>query len=140
MTTIRTAAPTDIDAIARLWDRAGVSRPWNPVAADVDFCLAQPHARLFLRRIGETVIGSVMCGQDGHRGWIYYLAVDPDHSHQGHGTALLAHAEAWLEHQGCWKIQLMVRHDNPEVIGFYAARGYRDCQTVVLQKQIAKPG
>lgn len=71
-----------------------------------------------------------MVGFDGHRGWVYYLAVAPEKRGFGIGRMLMLEAEQWLKAIGCPKIQLMVRGDNNVARGFYAALGY-DLQDVV---------
>ena len=65
-----------------------------------------------------------MAGFDGHRGWIYYLAVDPALQSRGLGRRLLRHAERWLERLGAPKVMLMIREDNERVRGFYEHLGY----------------
>jgi len=72
-----------------------------------------------------------MVGFDGHRGWVYYLAVSPDHRRKGLGRALMAAAEAWLRARGAPKIQLMVREEN-EAIAFYEALGLERQKVVTL--------
>ena len=76
--------------------------------------------------------GSVMVGFDGHRGWVYYLAVAPDRRRSGLGRVLMAAAEAWLRARGAPKIQLMVRADNEAALGFYEALGLERQQVVTL--------
>jgi ribosomal protein S18 acetylase RimI-like enzyme len=60
----------------------------------------------------------------GHRGWVYYLAVDPDHRGSGRGAALMAEVEKRLIALGCPKVQLQVRPGNEEALRFYDALGY----------------
>jgi ribosomal protein S18 acetylase RimI-like enzyme len=67
----------------------------------------------------------MMVGYDGHRGSVFYLAVDPEQQGRGHGGALMAHAEALLLERGCPKVHISVRAGNLGVIGFYERRGYR---------------
>ena len=78
-----------------------------------------------------------MVGFDGHRGWVYYLATAPDDRQQGIGRTLMASAEAWLQERGCPKIQLMVRGDNAQARGFYAALGYELQDVVTIGKRFA---
>ena len=73
----------------------------------------------------------VMTGFDGHRGWVYYLAVSPEHRRKGLGRALMVAAEAWLRERGAPKIQLMVREEN-EALGFYEALGLERQKVVTL--------
>ena len=81
-------------------------------------------------------IGTVMAGYDGHRGWIYYLAVHPDHQGNGVGRALMESAERHIESLGCPKINLQIRDDNPEVVTFYQRMGYRPDAVTSLGKRL----
>ena len=80
-----------------------------------------------------------MVGEDGHRGWAYYVAVDPDAQGRGFGRAIMAAAEAWLRARGVWKFQVMIRRDNVAVQDFYAGLGFAPSDVVVMQKVI-EPG
>ncbi|MFF0911411.1 GNAT family acetyltransferase [Microbacterium enclense] len=121
---IRAFAAADEDAVVALWEEAGLTRPWNDPRADIRRKLSvQPG--LFLVAVDRgAVVGSVMAGYDGHRGWLYYLAAAESHRAQGIGRRLVAEAERLLEAMGCPKVQLMVRPDNAGARGFYDALGY----------------
>ena len=75
-------------------------------------------------------------GHDGHRGWVYYLAVDPQYQGRGYGRMLMARAEALLIERGCPKINLQVRADNATALGFYAAIGYGQDAALSLGKRL----
>ncbi len=127
--TVRPFAPADEDVVVQLWHEAGLTRPWNDPRADIRRKLAvQPE--LFLVAIDQPVdsegeiVGTVMAGYDGHRGWLYYLASAPSHRGRGIGRALVAESERLLEAMGCPKVQLMVRPENETVRGFYDELGY----------------
>ena len=126
----------DTEAVVALWRECGLTRPWNDPYADIDRKLTtQPD--LFL--VGETEEGveaSAMVGFDGHRGWVYYLAVAPRLRAGGAGRALMAEAERLLTERGCPKIMLMVRSTNAEVAAFYTALGYAADDVVVLGKRL----
>ena len=77
-----------------------------------------------------------MVGDDGHRGWVYYLGVAPDHRGKGLGRTLMAAAEEWLRERNAPKIQLMVREDNDRAIGFYKALGYEVQPVVTIGKRL----
>ena len=74
--------------------------------------------------IEDSLVGTAMAGFDGHRGWVYYLGVDPDHQRQGIGTALMKRVESKLLGMGCPKLNLQIRADNAEVQAFYESLGY----------------
>jgi len=122
----------DEAALIALWDACGLTRAWNPPARDIAFALGGPSSTILIERGDATLSGSVMVGHDGHRGWVYYLAVAPDARRAGLGRALMAAAEAWLRARGVPKIQLMVRTGNEEVHAFYRALGFDDQPVAVL--------
>jgi ribosomal protein S18 acetylase RimI-like enzyme len=85
-------------------------------------------------RDDDELVGTVMVGFDGHRGWIYYLAVTPRRRGQGFGKVLMNAAESWLGAKGARKVQLMVRSDNEEALGFYQRIKYERAPVVVLSR------
>ncbi|WP_333572809.1 GNAT family acetyltransferase [Sphingomonas sp.] len=132
MTRLAEATPADRSAVIALWQAAGLTRPWNDSAADFDRALAGATSTILLLRDGEALLGTAMVGEDGHRGWVYYLAVAAAVRGQGHGRALMAAAESWLRARGCPKLQLMVREGNDAAIGFYRALGLAPQPVVTL--------
>ncbi|MDF2992026.1 MAG: family acetyltransferase [Microbacterium sp.] len=137
---IRPFTLVDEDAVVALWDEAGLTRPWNDPHADIRRKLTvQPE--LFLVAVdAEVIVGSVMAGYDGHRGWLYYLAAAASHRGSGVGRALVAEAERLLEALGCPKVQLMVRPDNVGARGFYDALGYEPFETWATGKRLVVDG
>jgi len=124
----------DVDAAAALWAETGLTRPWNDPHADFRRAIEGPtSAVLGLKHDGE-LIGSVMVGSDGHRGWVYYLSVRTASQNTGLGSELMRAAEEWLRHNGAVKVQLMVRRGNDAAFGFYERRGYETSDVRVLAK------
>ncbi len=138
-TTIRAYQAGDEAAVVSLWQRCGLTRPWNDPAKDIRRKLVE-QPELFGVMVGRDdaglVVGTVMAGYEGHRGWINYLAVDPGMQGAGLGRALMDWAEAQLRARGCPKINLQVRQGNEAVLAFYAALGYADDQVVSLGKRL----
>lgn len=132
MTRILDATAADRAAVVALWQEAGLTRPWNDPGADFDRAVAGASSTILLLRDGDALLGSAMVGEDGHRGWVYYLAVADGARGQGHGRALMAAAESWLRARGCPKLQLMVREGNAAAIGFYRALGLEPQPVVTL--------
>ena len=133
---IRPFRPDDEPAAIALWERCGLTRSWNDPRKDIRRKLAV-HAEWFL--VGEVageVVTGVMAGYDGHRGSIYYLAVDPEHRRKGYGRALMAEAERHLRAAGCPKINLLVRTGNEAVIAFYRRLGYDIDPVVSLGRRL----
>ena len=136
--TIRTFQPADTDPVINLWQRCDLTVPWNDPHQDIKRKLAvQPE--FFLVGVKEgSLVASVMGGYDGHRGWIYYLAVDPAFRHRGYGRLILHELEKRLSEAGCPKINLMVRATNDGVLSFYRSLGYADDEVVNLGKRLVK--
>lgn len=129
----REAMPDDAAAVVALWEACGLTRPWNDPHADFTQALGGSTSTVLVTGQGP-LSGSVMIGFDGHRGWVYYLAVGPDHRRHGLGRVLMGAAEAWLRARGAPKIQLMVRDDNQDALGFYEALGLERQKVVTLGK------
>lgn len=125
------ATAEDTGAVIALWEACGLTRPWNDPQRDFELALTSGASAVLVVREGDVLAGSVMTGFDGHRGWVYYLAVAPDHRRKGLGRALMAAAEAWLRARGAPKIQLMVREGN-EAVAFYEALGLERQKVVTL--------
>ena len=77
-----------------------------------------------------------MGGYEGHRGWIHYLAVDPQHRNLGYARKIMKVIEEKLKAIGCPKINLQVRNQNVDVIRFYNDIGYSDDEVVSLGKRL----
>jgi ribosomal protein S18 acetylase RimI-like enzyme len=110
--------------VVRLWERCALTRPWNDPVLDIQRKLDGQPDWLLVAVDSQGIIGSVMVGYDGHRGWINYLAVDPDHQRSGIGRELMLEAERRLRDLGCPKINLQIRDDNHDVISFYESIGF----------------
>ncbi len=125
-----------IPAAVALWQAAGLTRPWNDPLADAQRALAGPSSTILAIHDGGQLAGTVMVGHDGHRGWVYYLAVAADCRRAGHARALMAAAMAWLKAAGMPRINLMVRADNAAALDFYRALGFRRSDVQVLQHDL----
>jgi ribosomal protein S18 acetylase RimI-like enzyme len=132
--TVSDARDDDIEAIVSLWTRCGLTRPWNDPRADIALARSGSNATVLVGRTGENIVASVMVGHDGHRGWFYYLAVDPDKQGRGCGRAITQAAEQWLAARNIEKVMLMVREDNSAVHAFYKALGYADQPRTIFAK------
>lgn len=133
---VRPATEEDVVPVIDLWTRAGLVVPHNDPARDIAFARAVPNAEVLVMvpRIGERPIAAGMVGHDGHRGWVYYVGVDPDHAGTGLGRALMEACEAWLGERGVPKAQLMIRDTNTTVRDFYKAIGWQEEPRIVMSK------
>ena len=116
-----------------LWNAAGVARPWNDPARDIAFARRDEHSTVLVGIEAGQVVASAMVGEDGHRGWVYYVAIAPERQRSGLGRTMMQAAEEWLIQRGVWKVQLLVRADNAAA-RFYEQLGYRDTGSICLQK------
>ena len=132
--TISPIADADVDAVVALWQRCGLTRPWNDPASDIAFARRGGNATILTGRVGGALVATAMVGHDGHRGWVYYVAVDPDRQGQDFGRAIMAAAEDWLRARDVTKVMLMVRPDNVAVQAFYDRLGYDVQERVIYAK------
>jgi ribosomal protein S18 acetylase RimI-like enzyme len=127
-------ADVDVAAVIALWQACGLTRPWNDPAADIALARRGPHSTVLIGRDRDAIVATAMVGHDGHRGWVYYVATDPDRRAKGYGRAIMNAAEDWLRATGIAKLQLMVRRDNAKAGAFYQSIGYAEAQTIVFAK------
>ena len=127
-------ADADLAAVIALWQACGLTRPRNDPTADIALARRGPNSTILIGRDGDPIVATVMVGHDGHRGWVYYVATDPDHRGKGHGRAIMKAAEDWLRQAGIAKLQLLVRRDNAKAGAFYQSIGYAEAQTIVFAK------
>lgn len=133
---IRPFRPEDEAAVTLLWQRCELTRPWNDPHKDIQRKLTtQPELFLVGERDGRLV-ASVMAGFDGHRGWVNYLAVDPEQRGQGLGRMLMEQVERSLVELGCPKLNLQVRAGNQAVLAFYERLGYQVEPLISLGKRL----
>ncbi len=144
---VRTYRETDENAVLDLWERAGIARPWLDLRAEIHEKLKRDPT-LFLvageDRPKDTtgsgvILGSVMGAYDGRRGWVYHLAVEPDHQGRGIGRALMVELETRMVAQGVRKLNLQVRADNLGVAAFYEKLGYTDEHLTSFGKWLKQP-
>jgi ribosomal protein S18 acetylase RimI-like enzyme len=124
----------DVAAVIALWQRCDLTRPWNDPAADIAMARRGENATVLVGRDGRDIAASVLVGHDGHRGWVYYVSVDPDRRGKGHGREIMNAAEDWLRGHGIEKLQLMVRAGNAKVQTFYETLDYQEQARVIYAK------
>ena len=127
-------ADADVEAVIALWQRCGLTRPWNDPGGDIAFARRGPNSTILIGRHENNIAATALVGHDGHRGWAYYVAVDPDRQGKDFGRAIMAAAEDWLRQQGVTKVMLMVRPDNTSMRAFYDRLGYETQERVLYAK------
>lgn len=124
------------DEAVALWEHAELTRPWNDPHADFARAAGGAASEVLGAYDDGELVGTVMVGHDGHRGWIYYAAVRDSRRGEGIGRQLVAAAEEWVSSRGVPKLMLMVREDNTAVQDFYVGLGYAPQATVVLGRRL----
>jgi len=132
--TITPIEDPDVPEVVRLWKRADLVREWNDPTGDIELARRERNSTILLGRHDGALVASVLVGHDGHRGWVYYVSVDPDHRLKDYGRQIMTAAEDWLRARGIMKLQLMVRGDNARVHAFYRSLGYYDQQRTTFAK------
>jgi GNAT superfamily N-acetyltransferase len=131
---IRPYREGDRDPVVALWKSCGLTTYWNDPDQDIALFRTTASAEIFLGERGEHLAAALAVGHDGHRGWIYYLAVDPKLRGRGYGGEVMRHAERWLANQGVAKVQAMVRETNQGVKAFYGRLGYQPNTCDIMQR------
>jgi hypothetical protein len=141
MVAVRPYEARDEEKLIRLWEQVfpnapAHNRPCNDIALKLK---VQPEL-LFVATQANQIIGSAMAGFDGHRGWVYYVAVHHDYRRKGIGTALMKQVESALKAIGCPKLNLQIRADNHQVQAFYESLGYWVEERISMGKKLADRG
>jgi ribosomal protein S18 acetylase RimI-like enzyme len=133
---VRPFEDADEDAVVALWHVTGLTRAWNDPHQDVARKKRVQRELFLVAEDSGAVVGSAMAGYDGHRGWVYYLAVAPERRGGGLGTLLMAEAETRLLALGCPKVNVQVRSGNEAVAAFYDRLGYTPDHAAGLGKRL----
>ncbi len=133
---IRPIEQTDEDAVIQLWIECELVVPWNDPHRDIQRKLMVQAEFFLVGCLEGKIVASVMAGYDGHRGWINYLAVRPQHQRTGFATEMMDKAETLLRAAGCPKINLQVRSTNAKVIEFYKSFGFLIDDVTSLGKRL----
>jgi ribosomal protein S18 acetylase RimI-like enzyme len=133
---VRLFQDCDEAAVIALWEAAGLTRSWNDPRKDIERKRSVQREWFLVGTQDDAVMAAIMIGYDGHRGWINYLAVSPDHRRKGHARALMHEAERLLAAAGCPKINLQIRTTNASVIEFYQAIGYAQDDVVSFGRRL----
>ncbi len=129
----------DVSGAIELWRQCGLTRPWNDPERDISLARACPTAMVFVGKVNDVLVATTLAGFDGHRGWLYYAAVDPCLQRNGIGGLMVRHAEQWLRDSGAPKIHLQIRTENQAVANFYRKLGYADQNLLVMGKRFEIP-
>lgn len=139
MPALRPYNDDDFAGCTALWARCGLTVWYNDPELDIPRWQRSGCAEIFVAERDGRIVGTVCCGHDGHRGWLYYVAVDPALQDSGLGRRLVRQAEDWLHERGILKVQLLVRDSNRQAIGFYTSIGYAYTPHPVLARWLGLP-
>ena len=124
----------EIETAVALWDEAGLLRPWNDPRADIALAISRTSSDVLAGHIGDALVATAMVGHDGHRGWVYYLAVLKALRGRGVGQKMMRACENWCRVRQVPKLQLMIRGDNAPTQAFYDRIGYVRSDVLVMTK------
>ncbi|MEP5568890.1 MAG: GNAT family acetyltransferase [Halioglobus sp.] len=133
---IRSYKDSDEEAVIALWNQCGLVVPHNDPRKDIARKLEVGRDLFLVGEVNGEIVASVMGGYDGHRGWVNYLAVSPDHQRQSYGTVLMRAIEKTLFERGCPKLNLQIRRTNTAIIDFYNSIGYGEDSVVSMGKRL----
>jgi ribosomal protein S18 acetylase RimI-like enzyme len=135
---IRPYSESEETAVAELWRRVFPNAPqWNHPETDIKRKLAVQRELFLVAEIDTRIVGTVMAGFDGHRGWVHLVAVSPEHRRRGIGSALMREAEERLARFGCPKLNLQVRTSDREVVAFYRKLGFKIEERISMGKRLS---
>lgn len=136
---IQTLSEAHYDGAIALWHEVGLTRPWNDPQSELRRAMEADSSTVLALVDGGVLLGTAMVGHDGHRGWVYYLAVVPEAQGRGLGRLLMRACENWVCARNIPKLNLMVRCDNAAVRTFYEKLGYTDSEVIVLARRLDSP-
>ena len=129
------------EALQRLWARVFPDDPpWNAPEVMIENKLKVQPELLLVGEVEGTLVGAMIAGFDGVRGWIYHLAIAPEYRRRGFATQLVRAAEDGLRRPGCPKVNLQVRAVNHEVVAFYRSIGYEIEERVSMGRRLEAAG
>ena len=131
---IRPFVIEDTDQVLEVWSLAGMTTPERNPRSDIQKKLRHSPESFFVGTLEGKIVATVMVGYDGHRGWIYSLAVTPELQRKGIGSQMMGHAESWLRQQGCLRAKLQIDEARGDVAGFYRKLGYEVQPLVSMAK------
>ena len=133
---IRPFQTEDEDALVALWKMCELTVPWNNPHKDIARKLQVQPELLLVGILDNSLIATVMGGYEGHRGWINYLAVNPDFQGKGYGQEIMNSVETGLREMGCPKINLQIRRGNDKIASFYQKLGFTNDHVVSMGKRL----
>ncbi len=135
---IRAFEAADEADVVGLWHACDLVVPWNDPVKDIRRKLRVQRDLFLVGLLNGRLVATVMSGYEGHRGWINYLAVAPEHRRQGLGWRMMDAAEVRLRELGCPKINLQVRRSNAQAATFYRSIGFIEDESISFGKRLSQ--
>ena len=123
--------------VIELWRQCGLIRSHNDPHLDIGRKMAAQPGMFLVAILEGKIVGTVMAGYEGHRGYINYLGTSPEHRRLGIARALMQKAEEMLKMAGCPKINLLVRSNNESAVAFYRELGFEADEVISMGKRLA---
>ena len=133
---IRSFLTSDEPYVVDLWHRCNLVVPQNDPIKDIVAKLKVQPELFIVGTIADRIVSTAMAGYDGHRGWVYYLAVDPNYQRKGIGRQMMEKVEHSLRELGSQKINVQVRSSNESVVSFYKQLGFSNDDVIGLGKRL----
>ncbi|HDZ08261.1 GNAT family acetyltransferase [Pseudohongiella sp.] len=133
---IRIFDEDDRKSVIELWEACDLTRPWNSPDKDIDRKIQFQPELFLVGTLDQKIIASAMAGYDGHRGSVFYLAVQPECQSKGYGQELMVYIESLLTKLGCPKLNIVVRTSNVKVLKFYGHLGYSPDDVASIGKRL----
>jgi len=133
---IKNFTAADKDEVIILWNLCGLIVPSNNPEKDIELKMSFQPELFFIAESEKKIIGTVMTGYDGHRGWLNYLGVHPEYRGVGCGRMLVEFSIQKLKELNCPKLNLQVRNSNTSVIDFYKRLGFSEHEVISLQLKL----
>jgi ribosomal protein S18 acetylase RimI-like enzyme len=128
----------DYQGAIALWQAVGLTRPWNDPMTDLRLAMNSPASTILAGKTDGRLVATAMTGTDGHRGWVYYLAVAEELRGRGYGREMMRACETWVAAKGVRKMNLMIRSENTQTAQFYRAIGYDGADVRVLSRWVGQ--
>jgi ribosomal protein S18 acetylase RimI-like enzyme len=135
---IRPYSKQDENTVVELWRSCGLTRPWNNPRKDIERKLKVNPELFLVGLIDNRIVATAMGGYEGHRGWVNYLAVDPEFQRSGQGRKMMSAIEERLLAMGCPKLNIQVRSGNTQAMEFYRKLGYKVDEAVSMGKRLVE--
>lgn len=133
---IRVFRQEDFEEVIIFWERCDLLRSWNDSEMDIERKMNYDVSLFLVVEVNGDVVGTVMGGYDGYRGFVYYFGVYLEFRGRGIVNALFNRLEKKLIVRGCSKIQINVSEDNDMVFGMYERLGYEYVDVLSLGKRL----